>query len=187
VGAGTGRYALEAARRGRRVVGIDPSPEMLAVARRRTAGQPVDLIQAGAARLPFLDRSFEAALAVTSLCFVSDPVAVLREVARVLTPDGRLVLGELNRWSLWALVRRLEGLVRSTTYRAAHFRAIGALRTLLAASGFALVRWEGMLLLPPVNNATFLRRLEPVERLGRRWAPRCGAFLAVEARPVILS
>jgi ubiquinone/menaquinone biosynthesis C-methylase UbiE len=124
LGTGTGRYAQEAARRGARVVGIDPSPGMLAVARGRVAGQPVDLICAGAARLPFPDRSFDAILAMTSLCFVSDPVAVLREAARMLKPGGRLVLGELNRWSLWALVRRIEGLFHQTTYRAAwHWRA----------------------------------------------------------------
>jgi ubiquinone/menaquinone biosynthesis C-methylase UbiE len=110
LGTGTGRYAREAARRGARAVGIDPSPGMLAVARERVAGQPVDLVCAGAARLPFPDRSFDAVLAVTSLCFVSEPLVVLREAARVLTPGGQLVLGELNRWSLWALARRIEGL-----------------------------------------------------------------------------
>jgi hypothetical protein len=39
-----------------------------------------------------------------------------------------------------------------------------------------------MLLLPPLNNAAYLRTLDPIERLGRRWMPRCGAFVAVLAR-----
>lgn len=185
VGAGTGRIALAAARRGAVVVGVDPSRAMLGVARRRLADRSVALLRADATRLPFADGSFEAAVAVTLLCFAADPAAVLREIARVLRPDGRLVLGELNRWSLWALVRRAEGLIRPTTYRAAHFRGIHDLRHLLLAAGLVPMGWEGLLHLPPVNHAGFLRALDPVERVGQRCCPVLGAFLAVEAwKPV---
>jgi ubiquinone/menaquinone biosynthesis C-methylase UbiE len=185
VGAGTGRYAVAAARRGSRVVGVDSSAAMLAIARSRAAGRSIELVRADAARLPFADASFDAALAVTSLCFTTDPAGALREIARVVKPDGRLVLGELNRWSLWALQRRAHALVRPTTYRHAHFRSIRDLRSLLAASGLTIVRWEGMLLLPPFDSAPVLRALDPVERLGRRWLRGLGAFLVVEARRVI--
>ena len=142
LGTGTGRYAAAAVQYGVEVVGIDTSVAMLHVARMRTEGLPVRLVHADAARLPFPDASFDAALAVTTLCFVADPLPLLREVARVLRPGGRLVLGELNRWSLWALLRRIEGLLHPTTYRAAHFRSVWALRRLLVAAGFQPARWK---------------------------------------------
>ncbi len=186
LGTGTGRYAVEAAARGAWVVGVDASPAMLAVARERlrASGRPVQLVRADLAHLPFPDGAYDAAVAVTSLCFVDNPVAVLREVRRVLTPGGRLVLGELNRWSVWAALRRLKGLVRPTVFRSAHFHSIRELYALLRSAGFTVREWHGLLHLPPVNYAPFLRALDPLERLGQRYVPWCGAFLAVAASPV---
>lgn len=181
IGAGAGRYAAAAVRYGVDVVGVDASEAMVDVARQRTAGLPVQFMHADAARLPFPTASFDVALAVTMLCFVADPFAVLCEAARVLRPGGRLVLGELNRWSLWALQRRLKGLVRPTIYRTAHFHSIRELSAMLMAAGFTPLRWEGVLHLPPLNHAGVLRMLEPLEGLGQRRFPAVGAFLAIEA------
>lgn len=185
LGTGTGRYAVEAAARGAGVVGVDASPAMLAVARERlrASGRPVRLVRADLAHLPFPDGTFDAAVAVTSLCFAADPLAMLREVRRVLTPRGRLVLGELNRWSMWAALRRLKALVRPTVFRSARFHSIRELHVLLRSAGFTVREWHGLLHLPPLNYAPFFRALDPLERLGQRYTPWCGAFLAMAAHP----
>ena len=181
LGTGTGRYAIAAARRGALVTAVDASPAMLAVARCRAEGTAVTLVQADLTALPFAEASFDAAMAVTALCFVAAPATALREAARVLRPGGRLVVGELNRWSLWALGRRVAGLLRPSIYRDAHFHGIGELRALLAAAGLRTTRWVGVLHLPPVNSAAMLQALDPLERLGQRHIPALGAFLAIDA------
>ena len=75
-----------------RVAGVDPSEEMLALAKVRNAeaiaAGRIDLRRGVAERLPFEDGSFDKALAVNSMQVWSDPAAGLREVHRVLKPSG---------------------------------------------------------------------------------------------------
>lgn len=77
-----------------RLTGIDLSPEMLAIARRRAAelGRTVDLREGDAHHLPFDDSAFDTVICTYSLCNIPDPAAAVREMKRVLRADGSLVL-----------------------------------------------------------------------------------------------
>lgn len=79
-----------------RVVGIDPSAELLARAqeRARHGTLPVELVTAPAEALPFADETFDSALVTYSLCSVDDPMRALAEVRRVLRPGGELYFVE---------------------------------------------------------------------------------------------
>jgi demethylmenaquinone methyltransferase/2-methoxy-6-polyprenyl-1,4-benzoquinol methylase len=90
VATGTGAVARELIRRkGCRVVGVDVTPEMLAEARRRL-GPQVELVEARAEQLPFLDASFDGLTFTYLLRYVDDPAATLRELARVVRPGGTI-------------------------------------------------------------------------------------------------
>lgn len=97
-GCGTGHFSRRFARAGLRVAGVDPDPAMLVYARAHSAGLDLDYVRADARALPFPDASFDYTAAVTSLCFVPDPVRALQELWRVSRRG--LVLGLLNRRSL---------------------------------------------------------------------------------------
>lgn len=73
------------------LVGVDPSEPMLRRARRRAeaSGREVELVEAPAEQLPFADESFDTVVTLTVLCTVADPDRSLREIRRVLRPDGR--------------------------------------------------------------------------------------------------
>ncbi len=93
VATGTGMVAAELLARGRgiTVVGLDQSPQMLAAARARFAGDDrVELIEGEAERLPFAAESFDALTFTYLLRYVEDPAATLRELARVVKPGARV-------------------------------------------------------------------------------------------------
>lgn len=108
LGCGTGRLAVELARRGHRVTGADPSPGMLDVARRRAGGELVRLIDATAAGLRLKDR-FDLAImtghAFQAIIHDDDIAASLANVRRHLAPGGRFSFETRNplvrEWVDW--------------------------------------------------------------------------------------
>lgn len=106
VGCGSGRLTVALAQAGASVTGIDTSAQRLGEAQERAdrAGVELRLVQADMeAPLPFADGAFDAVVSRLSLMIARDPVATLREQARVLASGGRLAtvvwaaLGE-NPW-----------------------------------------------------------------------------------------
>ena len=92
---GTGDLALEAERQGGRVVGLDFSERMLERARRKS--QTVEWLQGDLLALPFPDGSFDAATVGFGVRNVADLELGLRELRRVLRPDGRLAVLEITQ------------------------------------------------------------------------------------------
>lgn len=102
---------------GWRVSGIDISLPMLQEALARDRAFPVTLADATA--LPFADDTHDVVTIITALEFMPDPVSALREAIRVARRG--IVVGALNRWSLLAMWRRIQGLFVSTPYDEARF------------------------------------------------------------------
>lgn len=79
------------------VVGIDPSPVMVAQARGRNgeaiASGRVELQQGSADRLPFEDNAFDKAVAINSMQIWPDAISGLREIRRVMRSGGTIALG----------------------------------------------------------------------------------------------
>lgn len=179
VGCGDGRYAIALAGQGARVVGADLSAEMIRCARAKAACRAPAFVRADLNRLPFPDRSFDAVLAVTVLCFTTEVANALREIHRVLAPGGRLVLGELHRWSLWALWRRIRGVLGSPIWRASRFRSASQPRGSIEAAGFVVESVRGAVYYPPWTPAA--RGLWRADRHLGRLTTAGAAFLVLAA------
>lgn len=91
VGTGAGALALALAPLVREVVGVDPVPELLALARRRAPGN-VEFLEGDGTRLPFPDASFDLAGTTRTLHHVERPEPVVAELARVTRPGGRVLV-----------------------------------------------------------------------------------------------
>lgn len=111
LGCGDGTYSIAASQKGAIVTGLDISEAMLEAAGQRAAavGCPVEWRRASAESLPFGAGTFDVVLAVTILCLLGETQRVIRGVHRVLRPGGAFVIGELGKYSSWALRRRARG------------------------------------------------------------------------------
>jgi ArsR family transcriptional regulator len=95
VGTGTGILAIELARLGLRVIAIDHSDAMLEAARRKLEAEAVtgvELRRGEIAALPLRDAEVDAALAHMVLHYLPSPADGIREMARVVQPEGRIVV-----------------------------------------------------------------------------------------------
>ena len=184
VGCGTGNYALELAAIGARAAGVDDSSEMLHVAKGKAerAGLRIPLAQARGEALPFSSGTFDLVIAVTTLEFVRNPEAVVREMMRVLKPGGQLVVGVLTRWSIWALLRRLKGALTSSIYNSARFLSARQVCALLRSAGCDSVRTRAAVFVPPVNSRIWLLAASAAEAVGRWMRLPGAAFLAAAGR-----
>ena len=79
-----------------KLYGIDPSAELLALARDNAAAAsfPIELIRGSAERVPLPAESIDTVVITWSLCSIHDPAAALSEMRRVLRPGGALIFVE---------------------------------------------------------------------------------------------
>jgi SAM-dependent methyltransferase len=93
LGCGTGYWAAWLARRGARVVGVDPTPAQLRRARRLQAefGLEFPLVQAGAESVPLPDETFDLVFSEYGAAIWADPHRWIPEAARLLRPGGGLI------------------------------------------------------------------------------------------------
>jgi len=89
IGVGSGRFAQPLGAK----IGIDPSKNMLKLAIKRS----IEVILGTGENLPFKDLTFDFVLVIVTVCFVENPVSVMKEAGRVLKRGGRLIVGEINK------------------------------------------------------------------------------------------
>jgi SAM-dependent methyltransferase len=94
VATGTGNAALELARRGAQVTGLDLTPELLPVAERRAAeeGLEISFVEGDAQALPFEDGSFDRVTSVFGVMFAPDQARAAAELLRVCRPGGTVAV-----------------------------------------------------------------------------------------------
>lgn len=134
---GTGAAVRAAAPNVRRAVGFDVSPGMVAQARARADGLSNVEFHEGdvSGPLPFATGEFTALLCTSAFHHFPRPVDTIAEVARVLGPGGRVVIGDANRRH--PAVFAVDLLLRRFQHSHVGFRAPAQLMHDLRAAGFA--------------------------------------------------
>ena len=137
--------------------------------------------------LPFAPASLDLVTLPHTLELSLDPHATLREVERVLVPEGRVVLSCINPVSLWGLAQRRARLYqrlgggRLDLPEAGEFIGYWRLRDWLRLLGFEVESVRFGCYRPAVRGQRALDRMAWMERLGDRWWPILGAAYFIVA------
>jgi SAM-dependent methyltransferase len=144
-------------------------------------------LQLHSAALPFAAGSLDLVVLPHTLELSDDPHATLREVERVLVPEGRVVISGLNPASLWGLRQRrgrwLRGLGQGQLFLPEQGHVIGywRLRDWLRLLDFEVESARFGVYRPALSSARWLERFAWMERMGARWWPILGAVYFVVA------
>ncbi len=140
IGVGTGRFSSNL----NISFGVDPCFAMLRLAQQRGT----EVVAGVGEQLPFKDHSFDDVLIAITICFVEDPLRVLKECRRVLKKGGKLVLAYIDRESAWGKFyeRRKE---ENPFYRFANFYSTDEIEDLLSKAGFKVGKRVETLFAPP--------------------------------------
>jgi SAM-dependent methyltransferase len=178
------RILLWAARRGVRAYGVDISRPIAEQARRAFGGERLGASVADVRSLPFAAASFDAIYSMGTIEHFTESEAAVVEMARVLRPGGRLVLGVPNRYDpflrpLLVVLLRTLGLYAYGREKSYSRRA---LRRMLEDAGLEVVAETGILFIPGWLRMLDLlahTRLRPLERLT---APAVALFAGLDRR-----
>ncbi len=146
IGCGTGNHLRFLRRKGCNVTGIEASPFMMDIARKKL-GQRADFHMGKAEDLPFSDNEFDIVTMITSLEFIDNPQKAIDEAIRVCR--GRVFIGVLNKYAIIGMQRRIGGIFRQSIFNSARFFGIGELAGMVRTSLHGVnLRWGSVLFLP---------------------------------------
>jgi SAM-dependent methyltransferase len=132
--------------------------------------------------LPFATHSIDLVVMPHILEFASDPHQVLREVERVLVPEGHIVITGFNPYSMWG-ARQYMSRLGATAYlpRAGRFISLPRIKDWLKLLSFDVERGRFGCYAPSVRSERWLARWRFMEKAGDRWWPFLGAIYMLTA------
>ena len=131
--------------------------------------------------LPFDSQSIDLLVLPHGLEMTAYPHQVLREVDRVLVPEGRVVSSGFNPWSLWGARNRMPFLSPWLPQPAGAQVSLHRLKDWFKLLSFEVDRGHFGCYVPPFRTDKWIRRSAFMESAGDRWWPVCGAVYVVSA------
>lgn len=132
--------------------------------------------------LPFASNSIDLIVLPHALEFAKEPHQVLREVERVLIPEGRVIISGFNPYSLWGL-RQFAGRLNENYFlpQEGEFISMPRMKDWLKLLNMEVSNGYLGCYSPPCETEKWLQRFSFMENAGERWWPYLGAVYVVQA------
>jgi SAM-dependent methyltransferase len=143
-------------------------------------GEDAVLVRATPLHLPFAANSIDLVVLPHVLEFEDNPHQILREVERVLVPEGSVVVTGFNPFSLWGARRRLARREKLPPWRG-NYISVPRLKDWFALLGFETRAGAFGCYAPPARQEKWLRRWHFMELAGDRWWPFAGGVYVMQA------
>jgi len=130
--------------------------------------------------LPIASSSADLVVLPHILEFCEDPHQILREVARILVPEGQILVSGFNPWSLWGLRRPLRPTPGDSPW-CGRFINLPRLKDWLALLEFEVAAGKMCCYAPPITQEKWLSKFQFMEAAGDRWWPIAGGVYFVQA------
>lgn len=132
-------------------------------------------------QLPLASQTVDLLLLPHVLEFSANPHQILREVERVMMPEGQVVISGFNPFSLWGLQRLFHRGGRDYPW-CGNFISLPRIKDWLALLGFEVIGGRLCCYAPPFRQEKLLRRFQCMEAMGDRWWALAGGVYFVVAR-----
>ncbi len=140
-------------------------------------------VQGDLRQLPFLSESVDVILAPHILEFMTDPDVLLRQMHRILTPEGKLIILGFNPYSVWGALKYLRR--QRTPPWQGRFRSQATLIRYLHHHDFHIETQRGLFFRPPINRKNWLHYLLALEAIGPiLWSSNGAVYLIVAKKQV---
>jgi SAM-dependent methyltransferase len=124
--------------------------------------------------LPFDESSVDFLIAPHILEQMAEPYEFLKEIYRVLVPEGLLIVTGFNPTSLWGLKRLLSFDINYPWNT--KFISLSKVKEWLSIVGLKMVEAKMGCYVPPIQQSSWLRKIQVMEKIGDRWWPMLGGF-----------
>ena len=132
-------------------------------------------VSANPSMLPVATDSVDLVVLMHHLSNNREPHAVLREAFRILIPEGRLIIIDFNPLSLWGLRHVFQSWLERVPFKG-HFYTARRIDDWMRLLGFDQHQHFRVGFLPPIQKASFTRRLTWLEKGTKNWLPMLGAL-----------
>ena len=144
-------------------------------------GSPVSIdVRTCPHSLPFANASVDLVILPHVLEFSAMPHQILREVERILVPEGSVIIAGFNPFSLWGMRRRFSRAAAPPPWRGQYLSVL-RLKDWLALLGFETHAGSFGCYAPPMSQEKWLQRWCFMELAGNRWWPYAGGTYIIQA------
>jgi len=150
IGVGSGRFAEPLGIK----LGVEPSKKMSRIAQQRG----VSVVEGVAEMLPFHDAQFYYALMVTTICFLDNIEASMKEAYRILKPAGSFIIGFVDRNSRLGMTYQKHK-NENVFYKDANFLTVDEIVSYLKQAGFTEFSFKQTIF----HNLNYMTNIEPVK------------------------